>query len=58
MTHDILPPANRRLFLRHAGLGLGGVALAGLLGRDARAEDRGGKPHDSSGVLDQPHHPP
>ncbi|HVK11868.1 MAG TPA: DUF1501 domain-containing protein, partial [Gemmataceae bacterium] len=31
MRHTILPPANRRLFLK----GLGGAALATLLGRDA-----------------------
>ncbi len=46
MTHDVLPPANRRLFLGRAGLGLGGLALGNLL----RA--------DTGGVLPQPHHPP
>ena len=46
MTHDVLPPANRRLFLGRAGLGLGGMALGNLL----RA--------DTGGVLTQPHHPP
>lgn len=43
--------ANRRAFLTQAGLGLGGIALADLLGQDAAAEaDRG--------VLGQPHFPP
>ncbi len=53
MTHLILPAANRRLFLRSSALGLGGVALASLLGRDASAADRG-----SLGILEKPHHPP
>src|SRR5262249_11382558 len=35
MNHDFLPSINRRLFLREAGLGLGGVALSALLNRDA-----------------------
>jgi hypothetical protein len=43
--NDVLPPANRRLFLR-SSLGLGGLALGEL----ARA--------DAGGVLAQPHHPP
>ena len=59
MTHDILPPTNRRLFLRSSALGLGGLALGHLLHRDAAsAADRGGKPLGSSGVLDRPHHEP
>ena len=54
--HTILPAANRRLFLQQSGLGLGGIALAGLLGRDAVAADtaRRGTP----GVLAHPHHAP
>ncbi len=49
-AHDILPPINRRLFLRASGLGLGGLALAQLL----HADDRRSTP----GVLAQPHFPP
>jgi hypothetical protein len=49
MTNFILPPANRRLFLRQSALGLGGVALGTLLA-DAAPK--------LAGVLDQPHHPP
>ena len=49
MTHHVLPPANRRLFLRHAGLGLGGLALADLARADAPTDP---------GVLNKPHHPP
>ncbi len=52
MTHLILPAANRRLFLRSSALGLGGVALASLLGQSAE------KPRGTPGVLDKPHHPP
>ncbi len=53
--HAVLPPANRRLFLRHAGYGLGGVALAGLLARDAGA----GPPRAAvPGMIDKLHHPP
>ena len=54
--HTILPAANRRLFLQQSGLGLGGIALASLLGRDAVAADtaRRGTP----GVLAHPHHAP
>jgi Protein of unknown function (DUF1501) len=44
--HDILPAANRRLFLRSAGLGFGSVALSSLLAGDSRAGD---------GVLPAPH---
>jgi hypothetical protein len=49
--HDVLPPANRRLFLRSSALGLGGLALSHLLGRDAAAAPSGG-------ALDKPHHRP
>ncbi len=42
---------NRRVFLAQSGVGLGSIALADLLGRDAAAApDRG--------VLGEPHHPP
>ncbi|HVK19027.1 MAG TPA: DUF1501 domain-containing protein [Fimbriiglobus sp.] len=51
-THDILPPTNRRLFLRSSALGLGGFALAHLLHRDTTAAS------DLKGVLDRPHHAP
>jgi hypothetical protein len=37
MIHDILPSANRRLFLRHSALGMGSLALAHLLGRETQA---------------------
>jgi Protein of unknown function (DUF1501) len=52
MTHDILPPINRRLFLRSAGLSLGGVALAGLLGRETAS---GAPTNPFKGILDKPH---
>jgi hypothetical protein len=52
MGHDILPSANRRLFLRSSALGLGGFALGHLLHRDAVPAA------ESKGVLDRPHHPP
>ena len=37
MNHNILPPINRRLFLRRSSVGLGSIALWHLLGRDSRA---------------------
>ncbi len=37
MSHTILPPANRRVFLKRSALGLGGAALASLLGETASA---------------------
>jgi len=52
MAHDILPPINRRLFLSRAGLGLGGVALAGLLNREAAS---GAPENPYKGILDKPH---
>ena len=52
MNHTILPSANRRVFLRRSALGLGGVALAHLLGRDAAAAPAG-----TPGVLAEPHLP-
>jgi hypothetical protein len=56
MTHAILPPANRRLFLRSSALGLGGFALGHLLHRDtAAAAD---KSSALRGALDKPHHEP
>jgi hypothetical protein len=54
MNHLILPATNRRLFLRSSALGLGGVALASLLGRDALAHPE----RKRAGVLAEPHHPP
>jgi hypothetical protein len=56
MHHDILPPCNRRLFLRRCGLGLGGLALAGLLPERAAAGEKGVNPF--KGILDKPHHEP
>ena len=47
--HTILPPTNRRLFLQRSGLGLGGMALATLLG------EAGESPQ---GALGKPHHAP
>ena len=42
---------HRRAFLAQTGIGLGGIALADLLGQEASAEtDRG--------ILGKPHHPP
>ena len=55
MNHFLLPSANRRLFLRSSALGLGGVALASLLGRDTCAAE---KASPLKGVFDNPHHPP
>jgi hypothetical protein len=52
MTHTILPLTNRRLFLRRSALGLGGIALSQLLGRDAAAAPAG-----TPGVLAEPHLP-
>ena len=45
---------NRRDFLGRSGFGLGGVALASLLQRDATAAAA----NPFQGVLAQPHHPP
>src|SRR5262245_29370675 len=52
-THDVLPAINRRLFLRTSGLGLGGLALSHLLGRDASAAQ-----NPLQGVLAKPHFEP
>jgi hypothetical protein len=55
MPSEIFHPINRRLFLRSSGLGLGGLALSALLGRDtARAAEK----DRLKGVLERPHHPP
>jgi hypothetical protein len=51
-THDILPSANRRLFLQRSALGLGSMALATMLPSSQAADDR------LKGVLDKPHHVP
>jgi hypothetical protein len=53
-THAILPPVNRRLFLGRGALGLGGVALAGLLNRDAVSAPV----RPFRGILDAPHFAP
>ena len=44
-------PVGRRQFLNSFGMGLGGVALADLMAREARAEQR-------PGVLESEHHTP
>ncbi len=50
---------NRRHFLARSGLGLGGIALGSLLGRDARAADRSGTaPSSSAGLPGLPHFAP
>ena len=50
---ELLLPA-RRSFLRDAGLGFGGLALASLLGEESRANTVGGV----SAARSLPHHPP
>lgn len=50
--HEILPGLNRRLFLRSSGVGLGSLALSGLLQADTGATP------SFQGVLQQPHFPP
>src|SRR5215470_5187363 len=54
MAHDILPPINRRLFLRDTALSLGGIALGSLLSREAAS----GAPNPFAGILDKPHFEP
>jgi hypothetical protein len=54
---------NRRDFLARFGLGLGGVALMGLLHQDARGASiaptsQATAPNPFKGVLDHPHFPP
>lgn len=51
--NQILPSANRRLFLQRCGIGLGSVALGTLLNPPAHAVDNPFK-----GILDKPHHAP
>lgn len=46
------PQSSRRSFLRHSALGIGPVALATLLSREAHGAAIGG------GILEQPHHRP
>ena len=53
-NHDILPAANRRLFLKQSALGLGGIALSSLLGRDTAR----GAENPFKGILDKPHFAP
>src|SRR4051812_36090917 len=53
MNHDILPPTNRRLFLRQSALGLGGIALSSMMGRSAAS----GAESPFKGILDKPHFP-
>ena len=52
MNHTILPPTNRRLFLRSSALGLGGIAISSLLAGEAAS----GNPF--AGILDKPHFAP
>lgn len=52
--HEILPGLNRRLFLRSSGVGLGSLALSGLL----QADTGTGAGPAFQGVLQQPHFPP
>ena len=52
MTHDILPPIEPPAVPGRAGLGLGGVALAGLLNREAAS---GAPTNPFKGILDKPH---
>src|SRR5437867_4037633 len=52
-TPEILHPINRRLFLRRAGLGLGGLALAHLLHQDGASA---AETNPLRGVLAKPHH--
>src|SRR5262245_21331260 len=54
MNNYILPPINRRIFLRHSALGLGGIALSNLLARDSAS----GAPNPFAGILDKPHFEP
>lgn len=49
---------SRREFLAKAGLGFGGVALADLLLRDARAADAPPRGESVPGALSRPHHEP
>ncbi len=56
--HTVLPAANRRVFLRSAGHGVAGVALAGLLARDATAAPPAATRTPVPGVLARPHHAP
>src|SRR3954454_18466257 len=46
---------NRRDFLSRSALGLGGVALMGLLNREARAAATATPPSPFKGILDAPH---
>jgi hypothetical protein len=48
---------NRRTFLGQSGLGLGSMALADILNREAKAEDRATDPVIDRGVLGEPHFP-
>lgn len=48
---------NRRTFLGQSGLGLGSMALADILNREAKAEDRAADPVIDRGVLGEPHFP-
>ena len=50
MTNLILPPSNRRLFLRQSAMGLGSIAFASMLNA---AESKG-----TPGILEKPHHAP
>ncbi|MBL8816118.1 MAG: DUF1501 domain-containing protein [Planctomyces sp.] len=48
---------NRRTFLEQSGLGLGSIALADLLARDAKADERASGESKDRGVLGEPHFP-
>ena len=48
---------NRRTFLGQSGLGLGSMALADILNREVKAEDRAAEPVIERGVLGEPHFP-
>jgi hypothetical protein len=52
--NQILPSINRRLFLGQSALGLGSIALAGLMKSQASAAPA----NPFQGILDQPHHAP
>ena len=54
MNHDILPAADRRVFLKRSALGLGGLALSSLLARETAS----GADNPFKGILDNPHFAP
>ena len=48
---------NRRAFLGQSAYGLGGLALAGLLGQEGFGADRSNSSGRIQGVVDPLHHP-